>query len=103
VEIRVGSENAIKVWLNGEKICEAEAYHANSAIDQYVGRGTLKEGKNLILVKVCQDEQTVDWAQNWVFQLRVCDASGKAVLAKDRGPANPQPKKKVEAAAAEAG
>lgn len=93
VELRIGSENANKVWLNGEKLCEAEAYHANSAIDQYTGRGVLKKGKNVILVKVCQDEQTVDWAQNWVFQLRVCDATGKAVHAQDRGPANPKPKK----------
>mgnify|MGYP001001388952 CR=1 FL=1 len=93
VELRVGSENANKVWLNGKQLCEAEAYHANSAIDQYVGHGTLKKGKNVILGKVCQDEQTVDWAQNWVFQLRVCDCTGKAVLAEDRGPADPKPKK----------
>jgi hypothetical protein len=73
-------------------LSEVEVYHANSAIDQYVGRGVLKKGKNVILVKVCQDEQTVDWAQNWVFQLRVCDASGKAILAADRGPANPKAK-----------
>lgn len=92
VELRIGSENAVKLWLNGEKLSEAEVYHANSAIDQYVGRGVLKKGKNVILVKVCQDEQTVDWAQNWVFQLRVCDASGKAILAADRGPANPKTK-----------
>lgn len=102
VELRVGSENANKVWLNGEKLAEAEAYHANSAIDQYVGHGVLKQGKNVILVKVCQDEQTVDWAQNWVFQLRVCDASGKAVLAKDRGPANPKPKKAADTVSADA-
>ncbi len=102
VELRIGSENANKVWLNGAKLSEAEAYHANSAIDQYVGRGTLKKGKNVILVKICQDEQTVDWAQNWVFQLRVCDSSGKAILAKDREPANPRPKKVEATAAADA-
>ena len=93
VELRLGSENANKIWLNGKLLFEAEKYHANSAIDQYAGRGQLKAGRNVIVLKLCQDEQTVDWAQSWDFQLRVCDSSGKAVLAEDRGPANPKPKK----------
>jgi hypothetical protein len=97
IDIRVGSENAIKVWLNGKELLAAEAYHANSAIDQYTGHGELKPGKNQILIKVCQDEQTVDWAQNWTFQLRVCDELGKAVLSTDR----PGPKSAEELAAAE--
>ncbi len=93
VDIRIGSENAVKLWLNGKPLLAAEAYHANSAIDQYVGQGQLQPGRNVILLKVCQDEQTVDWAQSWAFQLRVCDASGKAVYSTDRGPAQPKPKK----------
>ena len=92
IELRLGSENANKIWLNGKLLFEAEKYHANSAIDQYVGRGELKPGTNVILLKLCQDEQTVDWAQSWSFQLRVCDALGKAVLAADRPPADPNPK-----------
>jgi hypothetical protein len=84
VELRIGSENAVKVWLNGKLVVNAEAYHANSAMDQYTGRGELKPGKNEILVKCLQNEMTVEWAQNWTFQLRVCDASGKAILSTDR-------------------
>ena len=53
-------------------------------MDQYVGRGELKAGNNVILLKICQNEQTEAWAQDWKFQLRVCDASGKAILASDR-------------------
>ncbi len=86
IELRMGSENAVKIWLNGELLASAEAYHANIAIDQYIGRGELKPGRNLILVKVCQNEMTVDWAQNWSFQLRASDSSGKAVLSTDRPP-----------------
>ena len=86
IELHVGSENAVKIWLNGELLASAEAYSSNVAIDQYVGRGQLKPGRNLILVKVCQNEMTVDWAQNWKFQLRPCDSSGKAVLSTDRPP-----------------
>jgi hypothetical protein len=84
VELRLGSENANKIWLNGALLSTAEVYHANGTMDQYVGRGELKMGRNVILLKICQDEQTADWAQDWKFQLRVCDATGKAVLAADR-------------------
>ena len=48
-------------------------------MDQYVGVGTLKKGRNRILIKVCQDEQTASFAQSWGFQLRVCDSLGGAV------------------------
>jgi hypothetical protein len=84
VELRLGSENANKIWLNGSLLSTAEAYHANGTMDQYIGRGELRTGKNVILLKICQDEQTADWAQEWRFQLRVCDATGKAILAADR-------------------
>ncbi len=86
-ELRLGTEAANKVWLNGQLLSTANVYHANGTMDQYVGRGQLKAGKNLILLKICQNEQTEDWAQDWKFQLRVCDASGQAILATDRPPA----------------
>lgn len=86
IELRLGSENAVKLWLNGKLLASSEAYHSNSALDQYIGRGELEPGRNLILVKVCQNEMTVDWAQSWAFQLRATDASGKAVLSTDRPP-----------------
>ena len=50
-------------------------------------RGTLRKGKNVILLKVCQNEQTDAWAQNWQFQLRICDPVGTAILAADRSAA----------------
>jgi hypothetical protein len=83
-EIRVGSPNAVKIWLNGKQLAAAEAYHANNLMDQYVGRGELTAGRNVILLKICQNEQTEDWAQDWKFQCRVCDPLGKAILAADR-------------------
>ncbi len=84
VELRLGCVNANKLWLNGQLVDEHEVYHANTKVDQYVQRVTLNQGRNLILVKVCQNEQTDDWAQNWQFQLRVCDATGTAILAANR-------------------
>lgn len=83
-DLRMGTSNASKVWLNGEQIGATHVYHANELVDQYIAKGTLKRGKNAILVKLCQNEQTEVWAQDWAFQLRVCDAIGTAILAEDR-------------------
>jgi hypothetical protein len=79
VEIRAASNNAVRIWLNGKEIYFREEYHHGMEIDQHVGKGLLKAGRNDILIKVCQNEQTEDWAQLWSFQLRVCDHLGAAV------------------------
>jgi hypothetical protein len=84
VQLRLGCINANKLWLNGKLLHEREVYHANTGIDQYMAEGTLKAGRNIIVLKVCQNEQTEMWAQNWQFQLRVCDAVGTAILSTDR-------------------
>jgi hypothetical protein len=84
VEFRLGTPNSWKVWLNGDLIFAREEYHRGMSIDQYRMRGNLKVGKNVILIKICQNEQTEDWAQSWQFQIRVCDAAGTAILSADR-------------------
>jgi hypothetical protein len=84
VEIRVASDNAVKVWLNGKLIDQRHVYHGSSQLDQYVTSALLQPGRNRFLVKVCQNAQTQDWARGWGFQLRVCDRLGTAVLSADR-------------------
>jgi len=84
VEFRFSSYNAVKLWLNGKPIAEHDVYHGGSQMDQYVSTGRLKPGPNTILIKVCQNAQTQDWAKHWAFQLRVCDASGGGLLSADR-------------------
>ncbi len=79
VQLRAGSNNAVKIFLNGKEIYFRDEYHHGMRMDQHVGLGTLKAGRNEILVKVCQNEQTEDWAQSWSFQLRICDELGAAV------------------------
>jgi hypothetical protein len=91
VEVRTGTGNANKVWLNGQLLTESRPYHGNDEIDQYIGRGRLKPGRNLILIKVLQNEQTESWAQKWEFQCRVCDSVGTAVLSLDRPKNQPAP------------
>jgi hypothetical protein len=79
VEIRFGCIVAVKVFLNGKELFAREEYHHGDRFDQYRSLGVLKPGRNELLVKVCQNNQTEDWAQNWKFQMRLCDATGGAV------------------------
>ena len=84
VDLRLGCICAAKLWLNGEQLMEHEVYHSGTKIDQYVVKGKLKAGINKILLKVCQNEQTEQWAQDWEFQFRICDSVGTAILAANR-------------------
>ena len=85
-EIRLGCKNAWKLWLNGQFIFGRDEYHRGMKIDQYRFPIQLKAGPNTILVKLCQNEQTETWTTKWDFQLRICDATGTAILAPDRPP-----------------
>lgn len=79
VVIKLGSPNAVRVRLNGVELFAFEEYHHGAGPDQYVCRGKLKAGRNDIVVKVCQNEQTEFWAQEWTVQLRVLDATATPV------------------------
>ena len=83
-EIRLGCKNAWKVWHNGQLVFGRDEYHRGMRIDQYRLPIELTAGRNAFLIKLCQDGQTKDWTKQWQFQLRVCDATGTAVLAADR-------------------
>ncbi len=83
VDFRLATVNAFKLWLNGELIFARNEYHHGTELDHYRARGRLRAGRNDILLKVLQNEQTQDWADHWRFQIRVCDATGTAVLSAD--------------------
>ena len=78
-QLRIGSPNGTKVWLNGNLVINREVYHSGSQVDQYVADVKLNKGKNTILVKSCQNEQTESWAQDYAFQLRFTDDTGYAI------------------------
>ncbi|HYF37841.1 MAG TPA: hypothetical protein VD994_21240 [Prosthecobacter sp.] len=80
-ELRLGCKNGWKIWLNGEFVFGRDEYHRGAKLDQYKLPVKLKKGKNTILVKCCQNEQKENWTVEWQFQLRVCDATGTAILA----------------------
>lgn len=83
-ELRLGCVNANKLWLNGELLTANHVYHSGTEVDQFKPGGKLKQGKNAILLKICQNEQTEAWAQDWKFQLRVCDSIGTPIYSQDR-------------------
>lgn len=87
-EIRLGTPNGWKLWVNGKLAFAHEEYHLLTQMDQYPTQIMLQPGTNRFLLKICQNEQTEDWAQEWQFQVRVCDSNGAAVLPKS-APAAP--------------
>ncbi|MCH8828595.1 MAG: hypothetical protein IID45_03355 [Planctomycetes bacterium] len=80
VQIRLGTPNSWKIWVNGKLLFAREEYHRGMIIDQYRVTAVLKPGRNRILLKILQNEQTQDWAQRFRYQIRICDGAGSAIL-----------------------
>lgn len=80
VEFRLGTPNAWKIWVNGELLFGRDEYHRGTQLDQYRVKAQLRKGTNTVLLKVCQNEQTDEWAQDYKYQIRVCDSTGAAIL-----------------------
>ncbi len=69
VEFRVGSNEAVKVWLNSQEVWKLNIVR-NAVIDDNIVPVTLKKGRNRILVKVCN--RTGDWG----YYFRITDKEG---------------------------
>jgi hypothetical protein len=78
-EIRVATPNALQIFVNGKKVFEREEYHHGAEPDHNVGKCSLNAGPNLIVLKICQNNQKEPHAQHWMFQARVCDATGAPI------------------------
>lgn len=83
-ELRVASQNAVKFFINGKELLSREEYHHGQSMDQHIVAFDLLKGKNEILLKVCQNNQSQDWAQEWGFSARLCDATGGKLPVKQR-------------------
>jgi len=79
LEIRLGTPNAWKIWVNGKLLFARNEYHRGMVLDQYIVPVTFQPGKNVILLKLCQNEQTESWAQRYQFQVRIARPSGTGV------------------------
>ncbi|MBA4066238.1 MAG: hypothetical protein C0501_21485 [Isosphaera sp.] len=91
-EVRVTSPTSVKTYLNGKEIFGRDEYHHGDPFDAHTGRGTLKKGENVVVVKVCQNDQPQPWAQRWQFQVRVCDDTGGALPLEQKAVVDGQPK-----------
>lgn len=67
LEIRLGTPNGWKLWVNSQLVFAHEEYHLTMRMDQYRVPVTLKAGINRILLKICQDEQSVEWCSAGSF------------------------------------
>lgn len=72
VELRIGSDDGYKLWVNHQLVSEQNVYRAME-MDQETYKVKLNKGKNLILFKITQD-----WGE-YEFMLRVVDADGEEV------------------------
>jgi hypothetical protein len=79
LELRLATQNAWKIWLNGRLLFSRNEYHRGAVFDQYRVPAEMRAGRNTILLKLCQDEEKEDWAQTYQVQLRVCDINGSGV------------------------
>ena len=66
-----------RVFVNGQEVLARESYHQSFDRDMLRRAVHLRNGRNTILVKVCQNDQPEAWAQNWMFQLRFTDDLGR--------------------------
>ncbi len=70
VQLRFGCDDLGKVWVNGTQVLTKTTY-SWAIVDDQIVPVKLKEGKNTILVKVCNAEAS------WGFFMRITDANGK--------------------------
>ncbi len=68
-QFRIGTDEAVKIWLNSEQVWAKNVLH-RTVVDGEIMAVMLKQGTNLILIKLCQrfDE--------WGFYFRVTDSQG---------------------------
>lgn len=79
LQCRYGTVNATKLWINGKLLISKNVYHMGGEFDQYIATTKFHQGKNTILLKVCQNELTESWARPWEVRLRITDLLGGGV------------------------
>jgi hypothetical protein len=68
-QLRIGTDEAMKIWLNGEQVWAKNVRHS-TIVDGETMAVMLKEGTNQILIKLCQR------LEEWGFYFRVTDSQG---------------------------
>lgn len=71
VQIRVGYDDYVTVWLNGEKLLETTG-GSPCIYDDVTVDATLRVGQNRLLIKICNIDP------GWGFLIRITDVNGVA-------------------------
>ncbi len=81
VDLRCGADDNLTVWLNGQRVFARRQWLNGTRLDRFIAPVTLRQGKNILLVKICQGPQhkNPDVPNNWSLQLRLCDTEGAGV------------------------
>jgi hypothetical protein len=82
VEFRGAADDNFAVWVNGNKVFAFEEWRNGVRHDRHRFKVKLKEGKNTVLVKICQSAAP-NPEPNWEFFLRVVDETGKGIAMRD--------------------
>jgi hypothetical protein len=69
-QFRIGTNEATKIWLNGEEVW-IRNLRRSAVVDDDVISVALQEGENTVLIKVCQK------IGEWGFFFRITDPEGK--------------------------
>ncbi|MGL6193896.1 MAG: hypothetical protein ACRC2T_03635, partial [Thermoguttaceae bacterium] len=91
ITVRASSFNALKIWVNGELVGEYEIYHGHEEPDQYTIPVKLTPEKRAILIKVCQNNQPQEYANEWRMRTRIV-AEPTAIKTESENEQNPKPK-----------
>lgn len=80
-EVRCGADDNCTIWINGRKVFGRDQWLNGTRFDRFITPISLKSGRNAVLVKICQGPQHRDpeVANNWTFQVRLCDEEGLGV------------------------
>ena len=80
-QLRCGADDCCLVWLNDEVVSAHKQWLNGIRFDRFVNPVRLVEGRNRILVKVCQGPQhrNPEVSNYWSLQLRLCDHEGRGV------------------------
>ncbi len=80
-EMRGAADDNFTVWVNGVRAFGFEEWRNGVRHDRHAFPVELKQGKNTVLVKVCQSAAP-NPEPNWEFILRVVDTTGKGIAKK---------------------
>jgi hypothetical protein len=80
-EFRGAADDNMTVWVNGIRVFGFEEWRNGVRLDRHRFKAALKEGKNTVLVKICQTPAP-NPEPNWEFFLRVVDSTGQGIRMK---------------------